>query len=127
METTLRGGILAAGQVRRLWRQAVQYIPASPPFSWTANRPGRGGPLPGASEGYEITRGLRYLTRSLYMPGGADNTRLSELHTRVTPRVRSLPVTTAAGSVRSRPTVRNRLTSFGSRVEPINEDVEGAS
>jgi hypothetical protein len=34
--------------------------------------------------------------------------------------VKSKPVTIPAGGVRNRPTVRNRITSFGSRVPPLN-------
>jgi hypothetical protein len=65
------------------------------------------------------------MARSFYLPGGTDDTRLSELHTIVQPRVRSKEITIASGSVRSRPTIRNRLTSFGSRVDAINEQVAG--
>lgn len=126
MEENRRGNVLAAGQVRALWRQAAAYIAGPAPFSWTANRPGWGGPTGEQDLGYAITRAIRYMARSLYLPGGADNTRLSELHTIVQPQVRSKEVTAAAGSVRSRPTVRNRLTSFGARVAPINEQVAGA-
>ena len=119
METNLHGRVLAAGTVRRLWRQALQYVGGGQTFSWTANLE-----EPGHNHGFEITRALRYVARSFYHPAGTDNTRLSELHTLVSPQVRSRYVTLAAGSVRSRPTVRNRLTSFGERVQPLNTRVQ---
>lgn len=126
MEENRRGNVLAAGQIRTLWQQTAQFFAAQAPFSWTANRPGWGGGANEQDGGFGITRALRYMARSVYLPGGTDDTRLSELHTLIPPRVRSKAVTIAAGSVRSRPTVRNRLTSFGSRVDPINEQVAGA-
>lgn len=122
MERTLRGCVLAAGQVRHLWRQSVDYIAAAGGYSWTASSPS--GP---AGRGLGITRALRYMTRSLYVAGGTDNSRLSELHTVVEPKARAKPVTTGGGQARSRPTVRNRLTSFGSRVPPINPRVKADS
>lgn len=115
----LHGRILAAGQIRTLWRQALQYVGGGQSYSWTANAED-----PGHGPSFGITRALRYMARSLYHPGGTDNTRLSELHTTVTPSVRSRYVTVAGGSVRSRPTVRNRLTSFGARVPTINRPVQ---
>jgi hypothetical protein len=126
MERTLRGCVLAAGQIRKLWRQSVTYYAGQAPYSWTDNRPAPGRPSYRAEHGFGITRALRYRTLSVYAWGGADNSRLSELHTVVLPRVRSKPVTTPAGAKRTAPTVRNRLTSFGSRVTPINETVQAA-
>ena len=120
MERTLRGCVLAAGQVRMMYRQAVGYISAAEPSGWTTN--GRDYLVP---RPFGVTRALRYLARSFYVAGGTDNTRISELHTVVLPRVRSKPITVAGGSVRSRPTVRNRMSSFGSRVTPINEPAQG--
>lgn len=116
MQRNLRGNVLGAGQVRMLWRQAVNYLAAAEPFGWTTN----GGDF-SSSRPFGVTRALRYLTRSFYAGAGEDNTRLNELHTVVIPRVRSKAVTTPAGAKRSGPTVRNRLTSFGSRVTPINQ------
>lgn len=116
MFATLRGCVLAAGQVRAMYRQMVNYWSPQEPFSWTSN----GGDWP-SSRPFGITRALRYLTRSTYVGAGVDNSRLTELHTVVLPRVRSKTPSVAGGSVRSRPTVRNRMTSFGSRVTPIND------
>lgn len=122
---TLRGCVLGAGQVRKLWRQSVGYIGASAPYSWTASAPTPG--EPGTSfPALGVTRALRYMTRSVYMGSGIDNTRMPGDHTVIMPRVRSKTVTTGIGQTRSRPTVRNRMTSFGSRVPTINQQVSAA-
>lgn len=125
MVLSLRGNVLGAGQVRRLWRQSVQYIAAQASYSWTDSAPGPGRPItrPGA---LGLTTAVRYMTRSLYAAGGTDNSRFGALHTTVHPKVRSKPVSLNAGGVRNRPTVRNRLTSFGSRVTPLNSKVPAA-
>lgn len=122
-----RGCILGPGQIRRMWRQSVNYIAASPDYSWTENAPQPGRPItrPPGADG--VTRALRYMTRSIYMGSGIDNTRFAGLHTNVPLRVRSKPVTIGAGQVRTRPTVRNRITSFGSRVPTLNQPVDGAT
>jgi hypothetical protein len=120
MYVTLRGCRLGAGQIRRFWRQAVGYIAAPPAYSWTASAPTPTEHVP-PYPGLQITRALRYMTRSVYAREGEDNTRFPGLHTKILPRVRSKPVTLGAGLVRSRPTVRNRMTSFGSRVPTINQ------
>lgn len=122
---TLRGNILAPGQIRRLWRQAINFVPATPAYSWTQNAPQPGRPIvsPG---GFQITRALRYMTRSLYMGANIDNTRYAGLHTPIPPRKRAKVVTLGRGQTRSRPTTRNRLTSFGSRVPTLNQSIPAA-
>lgn len=75
---------------------------------------------PGA---FHVTRALRYMTRSLYMGGGIDNSRYAALHTQIEQRTNQKPVTLNAGNVRNRPTTRNRLTSFGSRVPSLNSRI----
>jgi len=124
---SLRGNMLAPGTVRRLWRQSVDYVSAQSPYSWTDSAPSPGRPEFSAPRGFGITRALRYMTRSTYIGAGIDNSRFGGLHTKIHPRVRSKAVTTPAGAVRGRPTVRNRLTSFGSRVPPLNQQVPAAS
>lgn len=116
MRRTLRGMILAAGQVRHDWRQTVSYIAAPPSFSWTASNVSGG-----AGRAFQVTRALRYLTRMLYMGAGIDNTRNAGLHSVVPPQVRSRPVTMNAGQQRGKPVTRNRLSSFGSRVTPLEQ------
>lgn len=125
MTVTLRGCVLAAGQIRRMWRQSVDLIPAQAPYSWSQNAPGPDRPVltPG---GFEVTRALRYMTRSVYLGAGIDNTRYDELHTVVKKQNYYKTITVGRGQTRSRPTIRNRLTSFGSRVPTLNERVAAA-
>lgn len=124
MAITLRGNILGFGQIRRLYRQTVNFSGAQGPFSWTDNA-NDNMPDNGVG-GYGITRSLRYMTKSVYVGGGVDNTRYAALHSVIKKRNAYKTVTVAAGSVRGRPTVRNRLTSFGSRVPTLNQAVEAA-
>lgn len=126
MLTTLRGCVLGPGQVRRMWRQTINQVNAQAPYSWTASAPTPDAPgtNPGA---VGITRALRYMTRSLYMGAGEDNTRYAALHTQIEQRTNQKPVSLNAGNVRNRPTVRNRLTSFGSRVPTLNSRVSASS
>lgn len=119
-----RGHVQATGQIRRMYRQMVNFIPAPAPYSWTAN----GQPLT-RLQGVAITRALRYMTRSVYMGSGIDQTKLSGLHTRI---VRgndkgANQVTIGRGQTRSRPTTRNRMASFGSRVPVLNPAVVAAT
>ena len=121
MIISLRGQKLAHGTIRRLWRQSVNVIPAQTPFSWSQNgHIVANGPIVG------LTRALRYMTHSLYMGQGTDNTRYAMLHTTVKNRNYYKTVTVNAGQKRNQPTVRNRLTSFGSRVPTLNTAVQGA-
>lgn len=120
MFLTLRGNRLAFGQIRRLWRQSIDYV-AAQSYSWThnGNQFTTGGPV-------GITRALRYMTRSVYIGGGVDHSRFDELHTVVRKENMYKTVTVNAGQKRSAPTVRNRLTSFGSRVPTLNKAVAAA-
>lgn len=126
MLMTLRGCILAPGQIRRMWRQTINLIPAQASYSWTRSAPEPGRPIT-SPEGVGITRALRYMTRSVYVQEGVDNTRFAALHTQIEHRNNYKPVTINAGAVRNRPTVRNRLTSFGSRVPVLNSRVAAAA
>jgi hypothetical protein len=120
----LRGNVLGAGQIRKLWRQAANEIFAQWPYSRVlmAPAPGRGIVQPQA---IGVTRALRYMTRSLYMGTGIDNSEFAAIHTTVNLQARGKPVTQGMGG-KNRPTVRNRMTSFGSRVAPLNPRVVGA-
>jgi len=126
---TLRGMRLAPGQIRRMYKQTVNYIGATPPYSWTANapQPGRGIVTP---QPMQITRAWRYMTRSLYMGSGIDNSEGTSgawgNHTYVTPKHINPTPTVGAGNTRNNPTVRNRLTSFGSRAPTLNARVAAA-
>lgn len=121
MVLSLRGCVLAYGQIRRMWRQSVDMIPAQAPYSWTDN----GNPVspPG---GVGITRALRYMTRSVYAAAGNDNTRFLGMHTVVKKQNVYKTVTVNAGQKRNQPTIRNRITSFGSRVPTLNQAIQAA-
>ena len=97
----------APGTIRRLWEQAVNMIPAPPPF-------------PVSAAPTTITRALRYRASSLYQRAGNSNTREGRTRPIRPPRHHGRPVTIAAGNQQGRPTIRNRMTSFGSRVPPVN-------
>lgn len=125
MIVTLRGCRLGFGQIRQLWRQSVNLIPAQAPYSWTKSAPGPDRPVDSPG-GLGITRALRYMTRSVYAAGGTDNTRYAMLHTVVKKQNMYKTVTVNAGQQRNRPTVRNRMTSFGSRVPTLNQAVTAA-
>lgn len=115
MQITLRGCVLGYGQIRRMWKQSANSIAGQGAYSWSQNgTSGSAGPPVG------ITRALRYMTRSVYAEAGTDNTRFYGQHTPIAHKVNYKTVTVQAGNVRGRPTVRNRMTSFGSRVPTLN-------
>lgn len=100
-----------AGTIRHLWRSAFGSIPGPAPFGWAQN------PRTPSS----TRRTLRY--RATYLGRGAGTSRAITGAPRriIAPRVRVSPITRQAGNAPSRPTVRNRLRSFGSRVPTINQ------
>lgn len=120
MVITLRGNVLGPGQIRRLWKQSIDLVAAQAPYSWTRSAPGAGGPVL-SPPGYHITRALRYMTRSVYYGAGLDHSRYDALHTVITRQNVYKTVTVNAGQKRNQPVVRNRLTSFGSRVPSLNQ------
>jgi hypothetical protein len=99
---------VAGGTIRRLWRQVLSGMPAPPP-------------VPVSQLPAEFTRSLRYRAQSLYLPAGSQNTRFSMLHTVIAQRSRQLRPVYSAGTRKARPVVRNRMSSFGSRVQPLNK------
>ena len=108
--------LVGAGTIRRLWRQAVNYIAGPAPYSWSENR----------ATGLElrlrgpITRALRYKASSVFRGAGSSNTRFGAPRPIVAARHNQPRVTKSAGDLQGRPTVRQRLGSFGSRVPPVN-------
>lgn len=103
----------ASGTIRRLWRQVLAGVPGPPP-------------VPVSQLPAEYTRALRYRAQSLYRPAGSTNSRFSMLHTVIAQRSRQPRAVYSAGTRRARPTVRNRMQSFGSRVEPLNRRAPAA-
>lgn len=102
-----RVDVAAGGTIRRLWRQAVNFIPAPPPF-------------PVSQAPLAITRALRYRASTTFQRAGNSNTRFGARRPFIVTRHNMRPVTIAAGNQQGRPTVRNRMTSFGSRVPTVN-------
>lgn len=121
MVVTLRGCVLGAGQVRRLWKQSVNLVNAQGAYSWSRN-----GNDTNPRQAFGVTRALRYMTRSFYMGQGIDNTRFDGLHSEIINKVTYKTVTVNAGQQRNNPTVRNRMTSFGSRAPTLNQAVQAA-
>jgi hypothetical protein len=126
-QITARGMVQAAGQVRHLWRQAVNYTPAADDYSWTENGPPSNLAGVTAARGFQLTRALRYLTQSVYVGSGVDNSRFAELHTQIASKTRQPRATLGAGQQRGKPVTRNRLTSFGSRVTPLQDRPNGGT
>lgn len=130
MFLTLRGCKLGVGQIRRLWRQSVNYTGAMS-YSWTENGNNPGYPAGDDQGGNpdargQITRALRYMTRSVYIGAGLDHSRYDELHTVIRKQNFYKTVTVNAGQKRNAPTIRNRVTSFGSRVPSLNSAIHAA-
>ncbi len=121
MEYDRHTDVQAAGTIRRYWRQLAGLIPAPPEFSWSGNRPAFSG-----ERAYGWTRALRYKITSLYLPAGAGNTRYGAARPHVAMANAQPAVTLGAGTRQARPTVRNRLRSFGSRVTPLNSPIQAA-
>lgn len=121
----LRGMVLAPGQIRFFYRQSTNYIAAQPPYSWTQNGPQPGRPQTASVRGFRVTRSLRFKETNSYI-GSGDNSRYGNLHTIVRKVNRHKPITVGAGQRRYAPTVRNRISSFGSRVPTENQRVEAS-
>jgi len=66
------------------------------------------------------------MTRSVYMGGGIDNTRYAMLHSAVYKQNMYKTVTVNTGQKRSQPSIRNRISSFGSRVPTLNQEIAAA-
>jgi hypothetical protein len=112
--------LTAPGQIRRLWRQAVNYVPAGPIVSWSKNDAAGDPTTPG-----DITTALRYKASTVFRGSGSMSTRFGAPRTVVTPSNKEGRVTQSAGNLAARPTLRNRLSSFGSRVPPVNKGSSG--
>lgn len=113
MEFDEQTGQQAPGIIRRLWLQALSGIPGPPPVDVS-------------SAPAVFTRGTRYRTQSFYMPAGSGNTRFTMLHTVIRMASRQPHATLSAGTRRGRPVIRNRISSFGSRVQPLNRRATAA-
>jgi hypothetical protein len=119
----LGGFRLAAGQIRRLWKPMVNQIIPATTYNQTTLSPSPDVPRD-SQPPVEITRGYRYMV-STRNQGSGDNLTYWGAHS-VVPIQQVKPTVTRGHGGRNRPTVRNRLTSFGSRVPTLNGPVEGA-
>lgn len=108
--------------MRRLWRQSVAPIPAAPSFSWTANSPAYSVGL----VAFELTRALRYMASTRYLPAGTLNSRFGAPRPVVVQGAYGKRANVSGGTTQRRPVLRNRITSFGSRVKPLNNPVAAA-
>jgi hypothetical protein len=124
MVVCLNGFVLAAGQIRRLYKQKINQIVPAGPYNQVTLSPTPSNPS-NHRQPIEVTRGWRYLAGSSYQ-GAGDNSQHWGGHT-VVSQTQVKPTVTAGHGGRNRPTVRNRLTSFGSRVPTLNGVVDGAS
>jgi len=118
MQFDLRMGVEAPGTVRKLWRQLISPIPAPPPFEVSA------APFTGQ-------RAIRFRAQSVFRGSGNQlafaRFGVPGLHTRIVMATRQDVPTIGSGGARNAPTVRNRISSFGSRVEPLNPRIEAAT
>lgn len=99
---------VAAGTIRGLWRSSLGGARGPAPFGW-------------ADHPRIFTRSLRHRVTSLFMRAGNSRTDWGEPRPMIRPRARQSIVTRQVGNRPAGPTVRNRLTSFGSRVPPLNQ------
>lgn len=99
----------APGTIRRVWRQAINLSLPAPPLSQSSNN-GLG----------TVTRALRYKATTIHRGAGSDKTRFGAPRAIRPAKHNMLAATISAGNKRNLPTVRNRLSSFGSRVKPLN-------
>lgn len=113
MDVDTRATTQARGTIRRVYRQSVNLLPPATPFSWTQNPP-------------IVTRSLRYKATSVYRPAGANHTRYGAKRKIITPRHNQPVPTIGAGQLQRKPTIRNRIISFGSRVPPVNPRLPSA-
>jgi hypothetical protein len=107
----------APGTIRRLWKQTVNFIPAGPQLSHTLNHVTSTPTVLAAP----LTVATRYRASTVFRGAGSTNTRFGAPRPIITPRHNQPRITLAGGNLQGRPTSRNRLTSFGSRVPPVNK------
>jgi hypothetical protein len=116
-EYDLRTGTEAPGTIRRIWHQLVSPVPAPPAFKVSSS------PFAGQ-------RTIRYKTSNVYLPAGDQRSfarnGVRGLHTVIVQATRQHGATLTAGVRRGQPTIRNRISSFGSRVQPLNPRVAAA-
>lgn len=116
-DTAGRHTVAEPGTIRRFIRAAVGYTGAAQPFSWTRNAfSDESGEVQGP-----VTSTKRFLisTRDFLTAGNQRSNPIERAPIVRQPQAPPIPIV-YAGNLQHRPTVRNRMTSFGSRVAPIN-------
>jgi hypothetical protein len=107
-----------AGVLRRLWAPIANMISAGEIFNWSRNL------YDDAPDGVngQTTTSVRYLisTRNIGAGNGLVNPQARQVFPYENIRHAPDPLFIRAGQQQGRPTVRNRLSSFSSRVPPIN-------
>lgn len=120
MVVLLQAFTLAPGQVRRMWQQAINEVRPAEPYDVVSMAPAPGRPIARPPK-VGVTRALRYMASSRYL-GVGDSLTDWGAHTIVNPQHINPTPTVGAGNTRGNPTVRNRLTSFGSRAPVLNPE-----
>lgn len=116
-----RGIILGLGMIRSLWRPPLKGIDAPGGFNQATSSNDTS--YRGA---FHPTRHWLYKCGCISRTSGTSNTEFHGLHTPVAPATRKSRPSLGAGQRSNPRTVRNRMTSFGSRVQPINNTAPAA-
>ena len=111
---------MAPGTIRRFWGRVANMISGGWAFNWSRNL------FDDAPDGVNgvVTTSCRYMISTRYTnTGGNDLSNPGARDYKEYPAYRHAPnpAIIRAGQQQGRPTVRNRITSFGSRVPPIND------
>lgn len=118
----LRLTVALPGTIRRFIMPALRYVGAQGPFSWTENSFS-----PDAPKGQGMnTNPLRYLISTTDVLTAGNQRSNPMLRPAIPPSVAApSPPLVLAGNVQGRPTLRQRVPSFGSRIPALNGQQPG--
>lgn len=117
-----RLGVANPGTIRRFVMPALRYVGAQGPFSWTENSFSPDAPK---GEGGS-TNPLRYLISTTDTLTAGNQLSQPMLRPAIPPSVAApSPPLVLAGNVQGRPTLRQRVPSFGSRIPTLNAPTPG--
>jgi hypothetical protein len=121
-DRVLRVTVANPGTIRRFLMPALRYVGAMGPFSWTENSFSPDAPRgPGGQ-----TNPLRYLISTTDTLTAGNLLSNPMMRPAVPPSVAyPAPPLVLAGNVQGRPTLRQRVPSFGSRIPALNTPVAG--
>lgn len=121
-DRVLRVTVANPGTIRRFLMPALRYVGAMGPFNWTTNSfspDARGGP--GGQ-----TNPLRYLISTTDTLTAGNLRSNPMMRPAIPPSVAyPAPPLVLAGNVQGRPTLRQRVPSFGSRIPALNTIIPG--